>query len=53
VAIFDAANTVDIETGALAAKRASTPAVREFGACSPGITRWFASRAAIWPPSSR
>jgi putative membrane protein len=31
VAIFDAANTVDIETGALAAKRASTPAVRGFG----------------------
>jgi putative membrane protein len=32
VAIFDAANTADIETGALAEERASTPAVREFGA---------------------
>ena len=32
VAIFDAANTADIETGALAAARAQNPAVREFGA---------------------
>jgi putative membrane protein len=32
VAIFDAANTADIETGALAEQRASTPKVREFGA---------------------
>jgi putative membrane protein len=32
VAIFDAANTADIETGQLAAKRGSTKAVREFGA---------------------
>lgn len=31
VAIFDAANTWDIETGALAAKRGRTRAVREFG----------------------
>ena len=31
VAIFDAANTADMETGALAAERAQTPAVREFG----------------------
>jgi putative membrane protein len=31
VAIFDAANTYDIETGALAAKKGSTPDVREFG----------------------
>ncbi len=32
VAIFDAANTADIETGALAAERGSSPEVREFGA---------------------
>ena len=32
VAIFDAANTADIETGALAAKRASSPEVRKLGA---------------------
>lgn len=31
VAIFDAANTVDIETGNLAAARGSTEAVRNFG----------------------
>ena len=31
VAIFDAANTVDIETGRLAAERGSTRAVREYG----------------------
>ncbi len=31
VAIFDAANTWDIETGALAAKRAKSKEVREFG----------------------
>jgi putative membrane protein len=32
VAIFDAANSADIETGALAAKQAHDPTVREFGA---------------------
>jgi putative membrane protein len=32
VAIFDAANTWDIETGQLAAKKGSTKAVRDFGA---------------------
>lgn len=32
VAIFDAANTADIETGQLAEKRGSTKEVREFGA---------------------
>lgn len=32
VAIFDAANTWDIETGSLAAKKASTKEVRDFGA---------------------
>jgi putative membrane protein len=32
VAIFDAANTADIETGELAVKRGSTREVREFGA---------------------
>ena len=32
VAIFDAANTWDMETGALAQKRGSTKAVRDFGA---------------------
>jgi putative membrane protein len=32
VAIFDAANSADIETGDLAAKRGSSEAVREFGA---------------------
>jgi len=32
VAIFDAANTWDIETGALAAKKGSTKEVRDFGA---------------------
>jgi len=32
VAIFDAANTADIETGTLAQKRATTKEVREFGA---------------------
>ena len=32
VAIFDAANTADIETGELAAKKGSTKEVREFGA---------------------
>lgn len=32
VAIFDAANTADIETGKLAAKRGHSPEVREFGA---------------------
>lgn len=31
VAIFDAANTADIETGALAAERGSTKEVRDFG----------------------
>ena len=31
VAIFDAANTYDIETGTLAAKKGSTQAVRDFG----------------------
>jgi putative membrane protein len=31
VAIFDAANTFDMETGALAAKKGSTTAVRDFG----------------------
>ncbi len=32
VAIFDAANTYDIETGALAAKKGTTKDVREYGA---------------------
>ncbi|MGQ0649571.1 MAG: DUF4142 domain-containing protein [Gemmatimonadaceae bacterium] len=32
VAIFDAANTADIETGKLAAERGTVKAVREFGA---------------------
>jgi putative membrane protein len=32
VAIFDAANTADIETGTLAAERASSKEVRDFGA---------------------
>ena len=32
VAIFDAANTADVETGALAEKRGSTKEVRDFGA---------------------
>ena len=32
VAIYDAANTADIETGTLAAERGSTKAVRDFGA---------------------
>jgi putative membrane protein len=32
VAIFDAANTADIETGTLAAERGQSPEVREFGA---------------------
>lgn len=32
VAIFDGANTADIETGQLAAERGSSPEVREFGA---------------------
>lgn len=32
VAIFDAANTADIETGELAARRGSTKEVRDFGA---------------------
>jgi putative membrane protein len=32
VAIFDAANTADIETGELAAKMGSTKAIRDFGA---------------------
>ncbi len=32
VAIFDAANTWDMETGALAAKKGRTQAVRDFGA---------------------
>jgi putative membrane protein len=32
VAIFDAANTADIETGALAAQKGSSDAVRQFGA---------------------
>ncbi|MEO8580879.1 MAG: DUF4142 domain-containing protein [Gemmatimonadales bacterium] len=31
VAIFDAANTYDVETGSLAAKKARSKAVREFG----------------------
>ncbi|MFL5594272.1 MAG: DUF4142 domain-containing protein [Gemmatimonadaceae bacterium] len=31
VAIFDAANTYDIETGTLAASKAQSPAVRDFG----------------------
>jgi predicted outer membrane protein len=31
VAIFDAANTYDIETGSLAAKKVTTPTVRDFG----------------------
>ena len=32
IAIFDAANTWDIETGSLAEHKATTPALREFGA---------------------
>jgi putative membrane protein len=32
VAIFDAANTADIETGSLAAERGASPEVRQFGA---------------------
>jgi putative membrane protein len=32
VAIFDAANTYDIETGAIAARKGNSSAVREFGA---------------------
>ena len=32
VAIFDAANTWDIQTGAMAAKKGTTPAIRDFGA---------------------
>jgi putative membrane protein len=32
VAIFDAANTADIETGELAMKKGTTPEVRDFGA---------------------
>jgi putative membrane protein len=32
VAIFDAANTADIETGELAAKKGSTKEIRDFGA---------------------
>src|SRR3954453_9456728 len=32
VAIFDAANTADIETGTLAAQKGSSEAVRQFGA---------------------
>jgi putative membrane protein len=32
VAIFDAANTADMETGALAEQRGSSPEVRDFGA---------------------
>ena len=32
VAIFDEANTADIETGALGAKKGSTKAIRDFGA---------------------
>ena len=32
IAIFDAANTADVETGALAAKRGASKEVREFGA---------------------
>jgi len=32
IAIFDAANTWDIETGGIAAKKATTPELREFGA---------------------
>ena len=32
IAIFDRANTADIETGALAVKRGASPEVREFGA---------------------
>src|SRR5688500_15146498 len=32
VAIFDAANTADMETGALAEKRGSSKEIREFGA---------------------
>ena len=32
VAIFDAANTADIETGTLAAERGKSAEVREFGA---------------------
>ena len=32
VAIFDAANTADIETGELGAKKGSTKTIRDFGA---------------------
>lgn len=32
IAIFDAANSWDIETGAIAAKKGTTPEVRDFGA---------------------
>ena len=32
IAIFDAANTWDMETGAIAAKKATTPELRQFGA---------------------
>jgi predicted outer membrane protein len=36
IAIFDAANTWDMETGALAAKKGRTKEVREFGAMLEG-----------------
>lgn len=39
VAIFDAANTADMETGALAAKRGQSKEVREFGAMLADVHR--------------
>ena len=39
VAIFDAANTADIETGALAAERGQSKQVREFGAMLADVHR--------------
>lgn len=56
VAIFDAANTADIETGELAAKRGSAKEVREFGAMLArdhihvrGLGRDLAKRLGVVP----
>jgi predicted outer membrane protein len=53
VAIFDAANTYDIETGELALQKAKTKAVRDLAQQFVTTTGRFGSRGGIWRRSSR
>ncbi len=53
VAIFDAANTYDIETGSLAAEKGQSHAVREFGEMLVRDHRNVRAQGASWPHHSR